>query len=185
MEITVLSQTLASKPPTPRDFLDPIRFLATEHHRQQVTFGLLRCLADAPDATTAKDDAASALASLREHLPTHIADEERDLFPMLKRACEPEDQLEAGLAMLSQEHETDKSLVDHLVEPLNQLAAGERLENEKAFAANARAFAELQERHLAWENAFILPLASKRLSEDDKATLGRHMAERRGLSYPN
>jgi len=104
---------------------------------------------------------------------------------MLKRVCEPGDQLEAGLAMLSREHEVDKSLVTYLVESLNQLAAGETLKNEKAFTANARAFAELQERHLAWENAFILPLASKRLSEDDKATLGRHMAEWRGLSYPN
>ncbi len=43
-------------------------------------------------------------------------------------------------------------------------------------------FALDHERHLAWENEVVLPLASKRLSSDDLEELGRNMAARRRIT---
>ena len=57
--------------------------------------------------------------------------------------------------------------------------------NRQVFVHEARTFGVLQRRHLAWENGTILPLARKRLNKHDLAELGRKMAARRGLSFPD
>jgi hemerythrin-like domain-containing protein len=137
-----------------------------------------------PHRASARDDANAVLSSLTEHLPLHIADEEEDLFPALERHCAGEDGFERMRVQLSKEHATDDTLVGTLKADLRTLSEGKSLADEANFAAKAEAFAELQERHLAWENASVLPLAHSRLTTADLIAIGRSMAARRGVDYP-
>ena len=168
----------------PRGFADPIGFLDREHYRQTVTYGVLRTLAADPNRASAKDDAKAVLTSLTEHLALHIRDEEEDLFPALDRHCAGEEMFERTRALLSKEHETDHALSAALEGDLRALSEGKPLADAANFRAKALAFAELQERHLAWENDVILPMAQSRLSKEEVERLGRAMAARRGIRYP-
>lgn len=167
-----------------RQLLDPIGILDLEHYRQSVTYTILRSLADESSSLTARADAQAVLISLKEHLPLHIADEEEDLFPALARHCAGEEEFERMRAQLSKEHVTDGALAKILEADLRILAAGDSLDNHTGFAAKARALAEMQERHLNWENNSLLPLAEKRLGAEELIEIGRNMAARRGMDYP-
>jgi hemerythrin-like domain-containing protein len=83
------------------------------------------------------------------------------------------------------EHEDDDANCGALLAPLRGIAGGSRPNDETAFSARARAFARFQRRHLGWENGTVLPLAERRLSDDDNAALGASMAARRGLTLPD
>ena len=180
---TKLSHGLAARLVDCRNLLDPIGFLHLEHYRQSVTYGILRALADDPDSPSAAADARAVLTSLMEYLPLHIADEEEDLFPALARHCAGEALFERIRAQLSKEHVTDHSLAKALEADLRALAEGVAPGDKANFAAKARAFAELQERHIAWETSAVLPLAEARLDAEDLHQIGRNMAARRGLAY--
>jgi hemerythrin-like domain-containing protein len=114
---------------------------------------------------------------MREDLGLHVADEERDLFPLLRRRAGPGDDIEFILALLASEHMRDHELSNAVV------AALERRERGTLRAAGP-AFAETQRRHLAWENALIIPRARHILQPADLARLGRSFAKRRGLRMP-
>lgn len=167
----------------PEQFLYPLEFLFAEHDRQRVLCVALERLADDPEAADARENAAAILAYLENDLPEHLADEE-DLFPLLERRSQPDDQVEAVLDQLRHEHEADGDYAHRVMVPLKDLAAGHPLADTSAFVHDARTFSILQRRHLAWENGTLLPLARKRLSRQDLAGLGRKMAARRGISYP-
>lgn len=112
-------------------------------------------------------------------------DEEEDLFPLLRRRAEPDDEVNAIIGQLSQEHATDdldaRLLVDGLVPfKTRQMSAAQR----SSFRDLLRRFAANERRHLIVENAIVLPLAHARLTQADLNTLGRRMAARRGLPYP-
>ncbi len=183
--VTSLSQHLAESAIDPRSFLTPIALLDREHYRQSVTYGMLRVLADDPSRATAADDARAVLRSLEEHLPLHVKDEEEDLMPLLERRCRGARQFEAMRAQLLKEHDTDQKSGATLMAALRQLAAGEPPTDCAAFTVLARAFAEMQERHLAWENAVLLPMAQHWLTDHDLRAIGRSMAARRGIDYPH
>ncbi len=160
-------------------FSYPIEFLFGEHDRQRVLCASLERLAAEP---TSAETARMVLDYYETELANHVADEERDLFPMLRRRCGPDDAIATILDLLDAEHETDYELFRRLVPGLRAIAAGHRPDEPISFAADARAFSILQRRHLAWENGTVLPLARSRLTPDDMRELGRRLAERRGLA---
>ena len=137
------------------------------------------------EADNIRHDATFILKYLEEDLPLHITDEEEDLFPLLERRSLPDDGLDHMLAVLREEHEADEGYRRRLLEPLRSIAKGLMPSNRQVFVHEARTFGVLQRRHLAWENGTILPLARKRLNKHDLAELGRKMAARRGLSFPD
>ncbi|MFP6740379.1 MAG: hemerythrin domain-containing protein [Alphaproteobacteria bacterium] len=169
----------------PEVFRHPLEFIFAEHDRQRIACAALERLADDPGADDANESAAYILDHLEVDLPLHIADEERDLFPMLKERCLPDDRIEEMLALRHMEHEDDDANCGALLAPLRGIAGGSRPNDETAFSARARAFARFQRRHLGWENGTVLPLAERRLSDDDNAALGASMAARRGLTLPD
>ena len=116
---------------------------------------------------------------LDRDLRLHLEDEEQDLFPLLWQRAQPEDNISDILDLLSEEHGLDQDLVDFLLADLAVLAGGAQLANPIRFLVNVREFAETQRRHLAWENALLLPVARRRLTEVDLAGLARSMAARR------
>lgn len=169
----------AIEPTDPRLLAEPIDFLEAEHYRQRAALTHLeRVRAEkAPDRRAIL--ARLALDFVANELGRHVADEETDLFPLLRKRCLAGDDVDRILALLSGEHARDRELC-HPVEAGLALCA--RREAPAAdFAAAIEAFVDAQRRHLAWENAVVLPLARKRLTRLDRRRLGAAMAARRGL----
>ena len=169
----------------PEVFRHPLEFIFAEHGRQRIACVALERLADDLGADDATENAGYILDHLEVDLPLHIADEEKDLFPLLKKRCLADDRIEEMLVLLHVEHQEDDANCGALLAPLRGIAGGSRPTDEAAFTARARAFDSFQRRHLGWENGTILPLAEYRLSDEDNAALGASMAMRRGLTLPD
>lgn len=166
-------------------FDDPLDILLAEHARQQVICDRLDLLADGLDTAPLAEKASEIIAFLEHELAHHTLDEERGLFPRLRRRCRPEDGFELVVERLMAEHALDHDLVDFLVADLELLATGHRLANPMRFLMNVRAFTETQRRHLAWENATVIPLARRRLTPEDLSSLRANMAVHRQLDEPS
>lgn len=168
----------------PVDLLrEPLVWFFAEHYRHRSVCKRLRDLAK----SVAFDEGAlrEVLQFLDSDLPLHIIDEEDDLFPLLRRRCEADDQIEKVLGMLSGEHASDL----HDASAVKSLIAS-ALKDRRGPAGYAEAaqiippFCRSQERHIAVENAVVLPIARARLREADLCSLGRRLAARRGLPDP-
>lgn len=121
------------------------------------------------------------VAFLGHDLALHVIDEEEDFFPLLRRRCLPEDEVERVLGMLSAEHHSDMAQAGQVIDLLKasltkQCAPGLDPAKRKILTE----FASQERRHLGIENAVVLPIARLRLDVDDLATLGRRLAARRG-----
>ncbi len=182
MNVEPASRPPADAPHRPEVFRHPIEFFLAEHDRQRVVCAALERLANDTAAADARDNAAFVLNHLENDLRLHVADEEEDLFPLLKRRCPPDDELDYVVTLLNEEHGTDEAYHLRLLDPLRAIVEGLQPPDRGAFVHDARAFAIFQRRHLGWENGTVLPLARKRLTDADQAELGRRMAARRGIS---
>lgn len=160
----------------------PLDYLLAEHHRHRVLCRLCDDMAGgvAFDATIAREVA----ASLETDLALHILDEEEDLFPLLRRRANPEDGIESILALLSRDHVRDGASASAIVARLRRLAGRRRPQPSAPLRRRLAAFARDQRKHLALENAIVMPLARVRLSRRDLDQLYRSMAARRGIAVP-
>ena len=157
---------------------NPLDFLHEDHLREREICVMLDRIASAesPDP----DAAAHAAGFLAEELPLHFADEEEDLFPLLRQRCEPEDDIGRALARLTSDHRHSDDDTPALVGLLRRLAEGgagltpEERDGMVRYAAPAR-------RHLVLENAIVLPLARVRLPRNDLDRMRLAMLRRRGL----
>ena len=159
--------------------MDPIDFILKEHDRQLEICALLERLLDALDTEPRSQWAERVLTYLSEDLPVHIEDEEQDLFPMLASRKGNETEFLTILDQLILEHESDRGLVEPLLDGLQDMAEGGAPADPNRFYMYARTFTEALRRHLNWENRIVLPLAGKLLSDDEKAELGKRLADRR------
>ena len=156
----------------------PLEFIHEDHLRERQICTLIDGIAQgsAPD----EDTVSAILGFLTHELPLHLKDEEEDLFPLLRRRCEPEDEIEKVIAKLRSDHvhaDEDTPRIAALLEGLANEARGPEPDESDmllAYASNAR-------RHLILENAIILPFARLRLTETDIETLYIRMCQRRGL----
>ncbi len=114
----------------------------------------------------------------------HTEDEEQQVFPRLRERMPPGDGTADMLTLLERDHRADRKLVEELLEPLDRLAGGETLHDPTEFAARSRVLAQLELRHMAWENALVIPQAWRLLNSEDKLELGRKMARRRAMAFP-
>ena len=157
----------------------PLDFILADHLRQRVLCSLLDRL-----ATRLRFEAGIArevLAHIETDMAIHVIDEEQDLFPLLRRRALPGDQLEPVLGQLSIEHAEDGAQAGHIVAGLQAALDGRREALDEALRTELSRFAVSQRRHLALENAVVMPLARKRLSPVDLKALGERMAARRGI----
>lgn len=173
---------LAERPPV--DLLRvPLDYIFADHFRQRSLCRILGELAGRADLDRAMGEA--ALDFLRTDFVIHVLDEERDLFPLLRKRRQRQDRIGEILARLGSEHAADALDAERIVAALAGAiddAAPEPLD-EAARVLMVR-FATNERRHLTAENAIVLPLARARLTIGDLETLGRHMAARRGVTYP-
>jgi len=171
-------------PIDPKQFLEPIDFLLADHYRQRTLCQLLDRLTQEPSGAEARALAEPVRIYLRRDMVWHIADEEIQLFPRMRERAVPGDGTADMLYLLEREHTGDQSLAHTLLEALDCLALGLAPVEPAVFAVRVATFTETQRRHLAWENAMVIPLARRLLTQADKVDLGRKMALRRALAYP-
>ncbi|MGI9478354.1 MAG: hemerythrin domain-containing protein [Hyphomicrobiaceae bacterium] len=158
----------------------PLDYILADHHRQRELFSLCDAMAE---AETFDAELADIIATFLEtEMELHVIDEEEDLFPMLRRRLQPDDDAERIMGLLSGEHAADEALGNEICQALRD-GIRTKCTTIEAHLRNALlTFADRQRRHLAVENAIVLPLAATRLSKRDLADLGRRMAVRRGIS---
>ncbi len=176
-------QALETMPPVAQ-LATPLDYIFADHVRQRVLCSVLDQIAET--RALDRDLAAAALGFLKADFAPHIIDEEEDLFPLLRRRSRPEDHIEAVLGDLSQEHAADQLDAQVIIEGLQAVLenrGNDRLDQD--FRRLLRRFAAYERRHLTVENAIVMPLARARLTQDDLRNLGRRMAARRGLDYPD
>ncbi len=165
-------------PTDPRLLGDPLDFLHEDHMREREICVMLDRIAaaESPD----RDAAAHAAGFLADELPLHFADEEEDLFPLLRERCDPEDDIESALERLGADHRRSNIDTPMLVRLLRRVSEGEAI-----LATGDRAaitgYAASTRRHLIVENAIILPLARVRLTRKDLDRMRLAMLRRRGL----
>lgn len=159
--------------PVPPELLDqPLDFLLAEHQRQKEMCGLLEAVASGQEAG---DEATAILLDfLERELPLHRADEEDDLYGLMRRRCQPEDGIEALLDRLSM----PSGLEAALAATLSRRQAGAPIGR---LAMQVTLFVTPLRLHFAYSNAILIPLARRRLRRSDLAGLARRMRERRGL----
>jgi hemerythrin-like domain-containing protein len=170
--------------PDPEAFRDPLAFVRDDHSRQLRMCNLLDAFTEKLEVEPVKPLASALLEYLKDDLPLHNEDEEKDLLPALERRCEADDGLDEILRQLSREHELNNDLVDFMLDDLEALADGRSLTNPVRLVMNVKEFSETQRQHVTWEERVLLPLARQRLTPDDLAEIGRNMAKRRDVAYP-
>ncbi|HAY08201.1 MAG TPA: hemerythrin domain-containing protein [Hyphomonas sp.] len=170
--------------PIPLDLLmEPLIWFFAEHYRHRDVCA--RLLEAVRSVTCDEQSLREIFNFLDTDLPLHVIDEEDDLFPLLRRRCEPDDQIEKVLGMLSAEHANDMNeaaAVKLLVAAA--LAEGRGLACYNDAPSIIEPFCLQQKRHIALENAVVLPIARHRLNSEDLRSLGRRLAARRGLNDP-
>ncbi len=159
----------------------PLDVIAETHLREREICARVDRLALADKADP--EDLRHVLRFLREDLPLHMQDEEEDLFPLLRRRCDPEEEIEKVIERLLANHEQSLANTAELIATLqNAEASGRAL--DAAERAQLSTFAAHARRHLIVENAIILPIARGSLTPSDLTTLSLRMRKRRGLDQP-
>jgi len=175
-----MSEEMAGLAPLPARLLsEPLDYILADHLRHRCMCRLLDLLA----AAAAFDRELGRLVAdhVRNDMAVHVVDEEEDLFPTMRRRAEPEDQIEQVLGLLSREHAAEERLGRAVVAALDRALAGGATTLDAAARVALRDFAAGQRRHLAVENAIVMPIAKRRLTRRDLAGLSRRMAARRGI----
>jgi hemerythrin-like domain-containing protein len=165
-------------PTRPAFLANPIDFLSEYHMRERQVCSLIDGLA----LSVAFDPAAAktVLRFVNEELNVHMRDEADDLFPLLARRCAAEDGIGSAIARIRTDLDEAKRLLPGLRAALARcLDTGSELSTEDRQVLTG--FAGHVSRHLAAENAILLPIARARLTRRDLKKLSSHMRARRGL----
>jgi hemerythrin-like domain-containing protein len=128
----------------------------------------------------------AALKYFREAAPKHTADEEEDLFPMLRQAAG--DRVSAvlvGVDRLEGEHKKADRWHGQVEEICERWLVQDRLSSEEAAHLTdlLTSLADLYRSHIAFEEQEVFPVAQAELSESARQAIARRMAARRGVPY--
>jgi iron-sulfur cluster repair protein YtfE (RIC family) len=166
----------------PRDLVHrPLEWFTAEHYRHRQFCALMHEMGASQEFDG--HALAAVLEFLRYELPQHLADEEEDLFPLLRKRALPEDDIDQVLNRLYGEHKGDRAHGYLLRTWLERcLEARTAPGSDPAVALALHAFASRELHHLALENAVVLPLAQRRLTAKDLKALSRRLAARRGFA---
>jgi len=93
------------------EFREPIEFIYQEHARLRACCEQLVELSDNLESENATTAAASILDYLENELPLHLADEEEDLFPLLRQCSSSDDNIVSVLKLLCVAHRKISNVV--------------------------------------------------------------------------
>lgn len=160
---------------------EPLEFLFAEHYRHRQMCKILEYL-----AVTAAFEAALIATTddfIRYDLALHVIDEEEDLFPLLRRRCVADDDIEDVLGRLSADHALDQELARVARGVFARALEKQTPPSQIPGAPEALLKLARQEKsHMALENAVVMPLARRRLTEEDVQSLSVRLAARRGVT---
>lgn len=173
--------------PSRRDDLeDPLDVIVADHYRIRAMLGLASVLARGRATPRVREITARALlAFLRVDLARHLDDEEGHLFPMLEQRLAPSDLLDPSLRQLCLQHAATRATAALLCEELARLAEDPAPPPGARLRRGVAAFAQAKHRHIAIENAMVLPLARARLAPRDWGALRRALVAPRRGSAPS
>lgn len=176
-----LARILAAlQPPGGSDGLSPFDVMMSQ---RMVLLGICAMIDRLPSAGTEMlRRVGPALANyLRHEFPQLSNEEEEGLLPLLKQRMLLGDEMDQAIRQSVEEHRRDVHTAQMLAQECDALGDGLESEEIPAVLAALRAFAEQQRRHVAWEEAIILPLARARLSDRDLAAWSKAMRARKRL----
>jgi hemerythrin-like domain-containing protein len=180
-----MSRSLPGHTSPAAGFEVPLEMLAACHGRvQQQCETLLRLLAHLQDHGPDRPAQEAACAVMR-YFDTaarhHHEDEEQDLFPALLEAVAGSDPvcLRELTTALCDDHRALERRWAALREPLLNVVEGRA---SMLAEADVPGFVQLYERHIAREEAELLPMAARLLSDAELDRLGLAMRARRGLA---
>lgn len=162
---------------------EPLNWLFAEHYRHRQLCKIMEVMARS--GTYDEIAMGEVINFLQRDMPLHVLDEEDDLFPLLRRRALPDDDLEHVLGVLCGEHKIDAGRVGILLAGLLKV---QKLQKAPSLDAPLRAqlleFVSHERRHVALENAVVLPIARLRLQPADLKALSARLAARRGRVLP-
>lgn len=157
---------------------NPIDFIHEDYRRERQICSMIEKVAAAE--VPASEDIGEILSFLKFELPFHFADEEQDLFPLVRRRSTPDDEIEWAIARLAAQNEITRADAQAVIAVLGSIEAHGQPPSSADRALLLR-YAAQARRHLTLENAIILPFARLRLTAHDLETLRLRMLKRRGL----
>jgi len=161
----------------------PLEMLAACHHRVQTQCETLQRLVPHLAAQGADRQAREAAVAVMRYFdtaaPHHHEDEELDLFPALleSMACSDAVCLRELTAALANDHRALEDGWRRLRHVLEQVVAGTAA---TLVTDDVQAFVGLYERHIAREEAELLPMAARLLDDAALDRIGLAMRARRG-----
>lgn len=153
----------------------PIEAMAATHRHLRELCAQIDRLADAGKPLTGL--AAQIRHDLQTTLPMHHADEEQALFPRLRARARAEDDIGRILARLESDHARWQADDADLIARLSLLEGGGPPGPDDRRVLHDRAASIL--RHVAAEDAIVLPLARALLTARDRAQVLGAMHQRR------
>ncbi|MFE1572272.1 hemerythrin domain-containing protein [Comamonas odontotermitis] len=184
MAVTLQLHTLPSA-----GFDEPFGMLHACHGRVERTLALLSRLGEylaAQGGGVPDEQARDAAADVQRYFdlaaPLHHQDEELHVFPVLRASG-----AKALADALQAEHERMETLWQPIRADLQAVHAGNALSSEEMAEARVRwaDFAALYARHIAAEEELAYPQAQTCLGLHEQFAMGRDMAQRRGVRYPD
>ena len=161
---------------------DPLAHLQECHQRIEQELGALERLAEHMSERGADTLAHSAAKGILRYFDgsaaQHHADEDEDLFPLLRAraAAAGRPEVAAAIEELEREHAAMDALWRRLRDTLADIAA---MTQAPLHAEDVARFAWLYRRHMQREGLLILPFAREALTAEDLAELTERMAGRR------
>ena len=169
------------------NFTDPTGLLSDCHRRVEMFLGTLDAVAKVIDRPATEETSRALESALRyfgQAAPKHTADEEESLFPRLRRIDDPE--VQSALEQLDR-LEDDHRWAAPLHAEVERLGA-QYLSNAclsdaeiVEFRDSVARLASMYKQHLGVEDELIFPLASRMLSDTEKAAIANEMADRRNV----
>jgi hemerythrin superfamily protein len=174
------------------DFGEPIGILEDchkrIHHFIQTLVTLEESVGAAPLNADDRDSLERSLRYFRKAAPRHNADEEESLFPKLQSHSDAEaEAMFARLASLAADHhwaETQHFEIDAIGS--RWLSAGVLQSSDLArLRTLVHSLSRFYARHIEIEEKEVFPAARRILSAAERHTVGREMAEKRGIMWPH
>ncbi len=158
----------------------PLDFLSADHARQRTVSDLMEKLAE--DSVLDPAVAEGVLRYLTVDMAAHVRDEEEDLFPLLRKRCLAEDEIDTALSLLAAEHTSEERLAKTVMAGLQRLIDEDLpARSDPPLRDELVGYARHLRRHLALEHSILLPMARVRLTARDLRDMAKHMAARRGI----
>ena len=165
---------------------DPLEFLVADHVRQRKICAALDALVHGTNTTESDSIVAAIVTYLSYDLPLHVADKELDLFPALLRANGLDDNTRKLIDDLKSDHAHALSVARNVIALLRErLPPVAGSDPTGRFAELATALTGCLLDRLSIEERTLFPLARTRLSTADLERIGRAMAARRQIDYPD